>query len=108
MHNVTHPVIIINGMKYSDVKQVIDFMYRGEVKVLEAELDSLLAVAESLQVKGLSTVRNNYEKHDNTQTSNSDQVNHNSTETTSTATDTVNNTPVRQAKKRKISVCDSS
>lgn len=49
-------------MKHSDLKQIIDFMYRGEVKVLESELDSLLAVAESLQVKGLSSVRNNYEK----------------------------------------------
>ncbi|GLV35547.1 bric a brac 2 [Carabus blaptoides fortunei] len=101
MHNATHPVVIINGMKYTDVKQVIDFMYRGEVKVLEAELDSLLAVAESLQVKGLSTVRNNYEKNDNTQTSNSDQVNHNSAETTNA--DTVHSVPGRQAKKRKIS-----
>lgn len=62
MHTVTHPVIIINGMKHTDLKQIIDFMYRGEVKVLESELDSLLAVAESLQVKGLSSVRNNYEK----------------------------------------------
>lgn len=49
-------------MRYVDVKQVIDFMYRGEVKVLEADLDSLLAVAESLQVKGLCSVRNNYKK----------------------------------------------
>lgn len=49
-------------MKPSDLKQIIEFMYRGEVKVLETELDSLLAVAESLQVKGLSSVRNTCNK----------------------------------------------
>jgi hypothetical protein len=32
-HQVQHPVIIINGMKFADVKQVIEFMYRGEIKV---------------------------------------------------------------------------
>jgi hypothetical protein len=32
-HQVQHPVIIINGMKFADVKLVIEFMYRGEIKV---------------------------------------------------------------------------
>jgi len=32
--------------------------------VLESELDGLLAAAETLQVKGLSNVRNKYEKGD--------------------------------------------
>lgn len=32
-HQVQHPVIIINGMKFADVRQVIEFMYRGEIKV---------------------------------------------------------------------------
>ncbi|XP_049791414.1 protein tramtrack, beta isoform-like [Schistocerca nitens] len=59
-----HPVIIINGMKFVDIKLVVEFMYRGEIKVLETELDGLLAAAEMLQVKGLSNVRNKYEKGD--------------------------------------------
>ncbi|PSN31569.1 hypothetical protein C0J52_15950 [Blattella germanica] len=63
-HQVQHPVIIMNGMKFVDIKLVIEFMYRGEIKVLETELDGLLAAAETLQVKGLSNVRNKYEKGD--------------------------------------------
>lgn len=64
IHEVSHPVIIMNGVKFVDVKQIIEFMYQGEVKVLEAELDSFLAVAETLQVKGLSNVRSKYQKGD--------------------------------------------
>ncbi|KDR16421.1 uncharacterized protein LOC110832614 [Zootermopsis nevadensis] len=63
-HQVQHPIIIMNGMKFIDMKLVIEFMYRGEIKVLEAELEGLLAAAETLQVKGLSNVRNKYEKGD--------------------------------------------
>lgn len=84
-------------MKYNDVKQVIDFMYRGEVKVLEADLESILAVAESLQVKGLSTVRNSYEKQDVSQTSEQ------SITETPTPDQTKEITSVQQAKKRKVS-----
>jgi hypothetical protein len=32
-HQVQHPVIIMNGMKFIDIKLVIEFMYRGEIKV---------------------------------------------------------------------------
>lgn len=37
-------------------------MYIGEIRVQETQLDELLAAAETLQVKGLSNVRNKYEK----------------------------------------------
>uniref|UniRef100_A0A1B6HQT3 BTB domain-containing protein n=1 Tax=Homalodisca liturata TaxID=320908 RepID=A0A1B6HQT3_9HEMI len=62
IHQVPHPVIIINGMSFLDIKLVIDFMYRGEVKVQECDLGGLLLAAETLQVKGLANVRNKYEK----------------------------------------------
>lgn len=63
IHQVQHPVIILNGIKFHDLKMVVDFMYRGETKVLESELNDILAVAETLQIKGLSSVRNKHEKN---------------------------------------------
>lgn len=48
----------MNGIKFTNLKQIIEFMYHGEVKVIEEELESLLALAESFKVKGLSNVRN--------------------------------------------------
>ncbi|XP_029177017.1 uncharacterized protein LOC114945094 [Nylanderia fulva] len=48
-----HPVIVLKDVKYADMKAILEYIYRGEVKVSQAELTSLLKVAESLQVKGL-------------------------------------------------------
>ncbi|CAG7818345.1 unnamed protein product [Allacma fusca] len=57
-HGTTpHPVIIMNGLKFEDIKSIVEFMYKGEVKVCESDLEGLLATAESLQIKGLSNVR---------------------------------------------------
>ncbi|XP_015599344.1 kelch-like protein 4 [Cephus cinctus] len=61
-HTTKHPVIILNGIKYQDLQMMIRFMYHGEIRVQEAQLEDLLAAAETLQVKGLSNVRNKYEK----------------------------------------------
>lgn len=48
----------MNGVKFLNLKQIIEFMYHGEVKIMEEELESLLALAETFKVKGLSNVRN--------------------------------------------------
>ena len=42
------------GVKLSNLKQVLDFMYNGEVNVAQEELNTFLNVAEELKVKGLS------------------------------------------------------
>ena len=49
-----HPIIFLAGMELSHVKNVLHFMYHGEVLVPHEELNSFLKVAEELQVKGLN------------------------------------------------------
>ncbi|KAK5643065.1 hypothetical protein RI129_006910 [Pyrocoelia pectoralis] len=56
-HTVDHPVIIMNGARFIAVKQMVDFMYQGEIKVSDADLDHLLTIAENLQIKGLCKIR---------------------------------------------------
>ena len=51
-HN--HPLLYLKGVKYSDLLCVLNFMYHGEVNVAQEDLNSFLAVAEDLQVKGLT------------------------------------------------------
>jgi len=41
-------------VKYTDLQSVLNFMYHGEVNVAQEELNSFLAVAEDLRVKGLT------------------------------------------------------
>jgi len=49
-----HPLLYLKGVKLSELKLVLDFMYNGEVNVEQEELNSFLNVAEELKVKGLS------------------------------------------------------
>jgi len=49
-----HPLLYLKGVKYTDLQSVLNFMYHGEVNVAQEELNSFLAVAEDLKVKGLT------------------------------------------------------
>jgi len=49
-----HPYIFLRGVSYLDLCAVVDFIYRGEVSVAQEQLNSFLAVAEDLQIKGLT------------------------------------------------------
>jgi hypothetical protein len=49
-----HPLLYLKGVKYEDIVSVLNFMYHGEVNVAQEELNTFLAVAEDLQVKGLT------------------------------------------------------
>jgi len=49
-----HPLLYLKGVKYTDLQSVLNFMYHGEVNVAQDELNSFLAVAEELRVKGLT------------------------------------------------------
>jgi len=49
-----HPLLYLKGVQFTDLQSVLNFMYHGEVNVAQEELNSFLAVAEDLQVKGLT------------------------------------------------------
>jgi len=48
-----HPLVYMRGLKSEDLVAMIDFLYFGEANVFQDNLDSFLAVAEELQLKGL-------------------------------------------------------
>merc|ERR1712129_596491 len=48
-----HPLIYMRGLKSEDLVAMIDFLYFGEANLCQENLDSFLAVAEELQLKGL-------------------------------------------------------
>merc|ERR1719228_1090952 len=57
-----HPLLYLKGVKYADLVSVLNFMYHGEVNVAQEELNSFLAVAEDLKVKGLTQGNNSDSK----------------------------------------------
>ena len=48
-----HPLVFMRGVKYEDLVSMVDFLYNGEANVYQENLDSFLAVAEELRLKGL-------------------------------------------------------
>jgi len=49
-----HPLLYLKGVKYENILSVLNFMYHGEVNIAQEDLNNFLAVAEDLQVKGLT------------------------------------------------------
>ncbi|XP_017783497.1 PREDICTED: protein bric-a-brac 1-like isoform X3 [Nicrophorus vespilloides] len=49
-----HPTIIMpQDVCYADLKFIIEFVYKGEIDVSQAELQSILKTADQLKIKGL-------------------------------------------------------
>ena len=48
-----HPLIYMRGIKSEDLMSILDFIYFGEANVSQENLESFLAIAEELQMKGL-------------------------------------------------------
>merc|ERR1712204_152397 len=49
-----HPLIYMRGMKAEDLVGIVDFLYHGEVNILQDNLDNFLTLAEEIQLKGLT------------------------------------------------------
>ena len=49
-----HPMIYLKGFHSKDFLSIIDFLYFGEANVFQDDLDSFLAIAEEIQLKGLT------------------------------------------------------
>ena len=53
-HPNPQPLIYMRGVKTSDLVAAVDFIYRGEANIYQEQLESFLALAEELELKGLS------------------------------------------------------
>jgi rubrerythrin len=50
----SHPMIYMRGLKAKDLTDIVDVIYLGEANIYQEDLDAFLALAEELQLKGLS------------------------------------------------------
>ena len=67
-----NPVVLLWDVKADDLKLLINFMYEGQVNVAQERLSNFLALAERLQVRGLTTSdKNNGSAHPPTSNSRS-------------------------------------
>ena len=49
-----HPLIYLRGFQSKDFASILDFLYFGEANVYQEDLDSFLAIAEEIKLKGLT------------------------------------------------------
>ena len=49
-----HPLIYLRGVQHKQIQLLLNFIYNGKVDVTQSDLDSLLAVPEDLEIKGLT------------------------------------------------------
>ena len=49
-----HPLIYLKGFASKDFASILDFLYFGEAKVYQVDLDSFLALAEEIKLKGVT------------------------------------------------------
>ena len=54
-----HPLVYMRALKSEDLVAMVDFLYLGEANVFQENLDSFLALAEELKLKGLNSKDNN-------------------------------------------------
>ena len=47
------PMIFLSGFKSSDLLLIMDYIYQGEVQILQSDLDGFLEVAQRLRIEGL-------------------------------------------------------
>ena len=50
----SHPIIYMRGMKAEDLNNIVDFLYHGEADIFQENLESFLALAEELQLRGIA------------------------------------------------------
>ena len=49
----SHPLLCLTGIKSDDLKNIMDYIYNGEVQIFQDNLDRFLEVAQKLQLEGL-------------------------------------------------------
>ncbi|XP_043463138.1 modifier of mdg4 [Leptopilina heterotoma] len=60
-----HPVIVLPGMEYSNLCALVTFMYNGEVNIYQEQLPALLAMADTLHIRGLADITGINSTYDN-------------------------------------------
>ena len=47
------PIVCLQGISSSDLRNILDYVYEGEVKILESEIQRFLSVAQRLKLQGI-------------------------------------------------------
>ena len=60
----SHPLICLESLNSSDVRNMMDYMYNGELQIFQEDLDRFLKVAQRLKLEGLINDPDVYQKEE--------------------------------------------
>ena len=49
----SHPMVCLNGVNELDLKNIIEYIYNGEIQIYQEQLDQFLSMAQRFQLEGL-------------------------------------------------------
>ena len=52
-NNHSHPMLCLSGVSKEDLKNILDFIYNGEIQIYQENLDTFLDIAQRFQLEGL-------------------------------------------------------
>ena len=51
--NYAHPLLCLEGLKFQDIQNIMDYIYHGELKIYQEDIDRFLNVGQRLGLEGL-------------------------------------------------------
>ena len=48
-----HPILCLEGLKFQDIQNILDYIYDGELNIYQEHIDRFLEIAQRLKIKGL-------------------------------------------------------
>ena len=49
----SHPMLCLSGVNQEDLKNILDYVYNGEIQIYQDQLDQFLSIAQRFQLEGL-------------------------------------------------------
>ena len=49
----SHPLLCLNDVNFSELKNILDYIYLGQLQILEEDLNQFLKIAQRFQIEGL-------------------------------------------------------
>ena len=59
----SHPLLCLDGVTSADIMNILDYIYNGEVKLFQEDLDRFLAIAHRFKLEGLLGEENSGEQN---------------------------------------------
>ena len=56
VHANKHPMVVLKDVEPTDMERLLQYMYYGEVKIPNGEIEAFIAAANNLNVRGLSSI----------------------------------------------------